>query len=808
MIYTEVAVDAPVSPDRTFSYGVPAGLPLSPGQIVLVPFGSRLAQGVVMELIGQPQVEQVREIIDALHPSPLVSSFGLKLGRWMSRYYLCSLFDALSLMLPSGFKQRVRSYLEPVHRQEPPPTHLSNRAEKVLSHLQRRGRIGEARLKPLLGGDGDRELALLLRRGFIRRVWELARPRVVPNYQRFIRSTLLPVENNGSLGKTANRQRALLAALAEPFGRLPVSLVNKEYGSGVVSSLWKKGLLAFEWIRVERQASGKRKELPKDSSNIQLTQEQEKALGQIVDVLEGHTAMPRSFLLHGVTGSGKTEVYLRALERCVAMGRRGIFLVPEIALTPQTLHRLNVRFPGRVAMIHSGLPIGAQFDQWWRILNGEYDVVVGARSALFAPIPNLGLIVIDEEHEWSYKQDNTPSYHTRDVALRLGELLEAVVVMGSATPDVESYFGATKGRHRLLELPYRVRSSSLRSSSQELARVEVCDMRRELKEGNRSIFSHTLAAGLNECVSQEHQAILFINRRGAATVVQCRECAFVARCQRCSISLTYHAGISRLVCHQCNRRSRILVKCPRCGSTRIRYLGLGTQRVVEEVTRLLPDASILRWDMDAARGGEAHQQIMERFSRGDAQVLVGTQMVAKGLHVPNVTLVGVILADLGLNMPDLRASERAFQLLCQVAGRAGRGPSPGKVIFQTYDPDNYAVKAAASQDYKTFYAAEIHLRQQMGNPPFSRLVHMVCLHTGPESCQRSAQRMARLLRQKIASQDLADVEVVGPAPAYPQRLRGKYRWHLLLRGGGLHSLLEDVAIPQGWVLDVDPVTVM
>ncbi len=812
MGYAEVAVDALVSPDRTFSYGVPKGLPLSSGQMVLVPFGPRLAQGVVTELAGQPQVEEVKEVIDTLHPSPLIGSVGLKLGRWISRYYLCSLFDALVLMLPPGFKERVRPYFEIGFRHERPLTHLSEGAQNALSHLQKHSRIGEAQLKQLLKRNSERELASLLRRGFIRRKWELLRPSVVPHYQRFIRSTVFsePAQKDASaLVKMAHRQRALLEALAEPGGKLPLALANKEYGSGAVSSLWEKGLLAMEWIRSERESGIKLGELPEDSTNIQLTEAQEKALSQIVPVLEGRTEMPRSFLLHGVTGSGKTEVYLRALERCVALGRRGLFLVPEIALTPQTVHRLNVRFPGRVAVIHSGLPIGAQFDQWWRIGNGEYDVVVGARSALFAPLSELGLIVIDEEHEWTYKQEEVPRYHAREVALRLGEFSGAVVVMGGATPDVESYFWARRGIHRLLELPHRVSSASSPSSpSQELARVEVCDMRRELKEGNRSIFSRALASDLKECVSQGHQAILFLNRRGTATVVQCRECGFVARCYRCSMPLTYHATISRLLCHQCNRRSSVPTRCPRCSSVRIRYLGLGTQRVVEEVTRLLPQASVLRWDADAARSGEAHQQIMERFSEGEAQVLVGTQMVAKGLHVPNVTLVGVILADLGLNMPDFRAPERAFQLLCQVAGRAGRGSSPGRVIVQTYDPDNCAVKAASSQEYKPFYEAEMRFRQQMGNPPFNELIHMVYLHTNVQGCQRGAQRMGRILRHKIASQGLTDVEVVGPAPAYPQRLRGRYRWHLLLRGHDLHSFLEGVAVPEGWMVDVDPVTVL
>ncbi len=812
MRYAEVAVDAPVTPERTFSYRVPQALTVAQGQMVLVPFGPRLAQGVVDQLSQEPQVEVVKDIIATLHPSPLVSPNRLKLAHWISRYYLCSLFDALALMLPPGFKERMRPYYEASLRRERSPRPISDRAQTVLAYLKSHDRASEAQLRGLLGKGAEREVASMLRRGLLQRRWELPRPKVAPRYQCFICSAPSPAsmpEESSFPAKKAPKQRALLEALAQQGLRLPIALANKEYSSGAMRSLWQKGLLALEWVKAERGTGVKIAELPYENDDIKLTVEQEDALSQIFTALDGHPGSHQSFLLHGVTGSGKTEVYIRALERCVAMGKQGIFLVPEIALTPQTLHRLNARFPGRVAIVHSGLPLGAQFDQWWRIRQGEYDVVVGARSALFAPVPDLGLIVIDEEHEWTYKQEESPRYHAREAALHLAELLGVTVVMGSATPDVESYYWAKAGKHRFLELPQRVPApNDAPSIRQQLPRVELCNMRIELMEGNRSIFSRALSSALQQCVAQNHQAILYLNRRGAATVVQCRECAFVARCRRCTVTLTYHATVSRLLCHLCNRRSSIPTRCPQCGSPRIRYLGLGTQRVVEELAQLLPHTPVMRWDMDAVRGRGAHQQMLERFSRGEAQVLVGTQMVTKGLHVPNVTLVGVILADLGLNLPDFRAAERAFQLLCQVAGRAGRGAVPGRVVIQTYDPDNYAVKAAASQDYEALYETELKYRQQLGNPPFNQLVRMVYLHPILEACQRGAQGMARLLRHKIATQGLSDVNIVGPAPAFHQRQRGKYRWHIVLRGPKLQSLLEDVPISDGWIVDVDPVSVL
>ena len=333
-------------------------------------------------------------------------------------------------------------------------------------------------------------------------------------------------------------------------------------------------------------------------------------------------------------------------------------------------------------------------------------------------------------------------------------------------------------------------------------------MRQELKEGNRSIFSRTLATALHQCINRGEQAILFLNRRGSATVVQCRDCGYALHCRRCTVVLTYHGADMRLLCHHCNRRSPLPRGCPQCRSPRIRYLGLGTQRVVEELGRLLPDVTALRWDRDSAHTPHAHKSIMERFLRGEAQVLIGTQMVAKGLHVPKVTLVGVVLADIGLNLPDFRAGERAFQLLCQVAGRAGRGVSPGRVILQTYNPTNYAVLAAAGQDYALLYSTEIQFRRQHGNPPFNQLVHMTYLHANDAACQRDAGKMGRVLRQRAYSQGLTDVEVVGPAPAFPERVRGRYRWHVILRGRNLRSFLEGVTIPQGWTVDVDPVTVL
>jgi primosomal protein N' (replication factor Y) len=541
-----------------------------------------------------------------------------------------------------------------------------------------------------------------------------------------------------------------------------------------------------------------------------------------------------AFLLHGVTGSGKTEVYLKALEKTVALGRRGIVLVPEIALTPQTVRRFAERFPGQVAVLHSGLSEGQLFDQWHGIRQGRYAVVVGSRSALFAPQPDLGLIVIDEEQEWTYKQEQAPRYHAREAARKLAELTGAILLLGSATPDVAIYQQALWGRYRLLTLRQRVRpltaaDGTVRlSTSEALPPVEVVDLRQELMAGNRSIFSRSLVEGVRSVLSAGEQAILFLNRRGAASFAQCRDCGYVPHCSSCAVSLTYHRQQDRLLCHQCNRGRRLPATCPQCGGRRLRLVGIGVERVEEEAAKTFPGARLLRWDRDVTRGRGAHERILARFLAREADILIGTQMVAKGLDLPAVTLVGVVSADVSLHLPDFRAGERTFQLLTQVAGRAGRAqtgasriaaggdgthlpngkaqPELGRVIIQTYTPHHYAIAAAAQHDYESFFAQEIELRRRLGYPPFSRLARLVYSHTSSAYAYQEASRLVQVLRQQGDARGLPDLEVVGPSPAYVARLRGRYRWQVLVRGRHPAELLADVALPQNWTVDIDPMS--
>ena len=825
-----MAVDAPVGHARTFTYGIPIRFTVQPGQLVWVPFGTQTLQGIVVELSAVRPDFPTRDILQPVEPAPLLGPEQLEWGRWLSRYYRSPLFASLALMLPPGFESHVRSRIFPVSQPSHDKEKLREDTVAALEALDAQGRMSQAHFVKMLGRRGVRELNRLVERDAVRREVTIPSPGVAPRYEGY----LVPAQQQERAEENLTpRQQSLLDAVRQAPGHLAVGEANREFGRGAAEALWERGLVAQEWWRT----SGGPPPVPTLGSvgspeRLTLTAEQRQALSEISDALDSstreasHSDPPRgereslssrSFLLHGITGSGKTEVYLRAIDHAVRLGRRAIFLVPEIALTPQTLERVNARFAGRVALLHSQQTPRQKFDQWWDIRGGRFDVVVGPRSALFAPVDNLGIIVIDEEHEWTYKQEESPPlYHARTAALELARRTGVVVVLGSATPSVESYYHASRGRLRLLELPKRVGGSFVAQDSGEggnpesdpsLARVEVCDMRRELREGNRHIFSRALDTGLRECLAGGNQAILFLNRRGSSSTVQCRDCGYVASCRRCSAPLTYHASPGRLLCHQCNYSRRPLQRCPECRGSRIRHLGLGTERVVSEVSESFPDVRVDRLDSDVARSAGAAGEAVARLASGETQVLIGTQMVAKGLDIPNVALVGVVLADIGLHVPDFRAGERVFSLLCQVAGRAGRGDAPGRVFIQTYDPEHYAIRAGANQDYSEMYQQEIEARRRLGYPPFNQLAHIVYQNSDADACQRQAIAIADELKRRAAAEGRTDIEVNGPAPGLPPRLRGRHRWRLLLRGRNLAEFLDTTDFPAGSVIDIDPANV-
>jgi len=503
------------------------------------------------------------------------------------------------------------------------------------------------------------------------------------------------------------------------------------------------------------------------------------------------------FLLHGVTGSGKTEVYLRAAAATLGRGRGVIVLVPEIALTAQVVARFIARFGERVALLHSALSAGERYDEWRRILDGVADVVVGSRSALFAPLAHPGLIVVDEEQEPSYKQESTPRYHAVDAALELARIAGASAILGSATPRVTTYDAARRGRLGLLELPVRVEERPLPPTT-------VVDLRLELKAGNRGTLSRALGLALKRTVARGEQAILFLNRRGFATSVLCRDCGYVVPCPACDIPYAYHLS-GELVCHRCGRRERSAPQiCLSCGSARIRHLGVGTQRVEDDVRAAVPGATVARLDRDAVRKKGAHAAAYERMRSGRAQVIVGTQMVAKGFDLPGVTLVGVVNADTLLSLPDHTAAERTFQLITQVLGRSGRSSAGGQGILQTYLPDHHAVRAAAAHDYAAFAENELRARKRFGYPPYGRLVLLQTSAARQATVERRATSLAATLRAAAG----ADAEILGPAPAFAAKRAGSYRMQLVLRGRDPSGVLDRVTIGTGWTVDVDPVTLL
>jgi len=810
MNYAEVAVNSPGS-RSTFCYAIPPGLNISAGQAVWVPFGSRVIQGIVFRLSDEPSVEETKEIGGIVTDFPLLSPIQIKLAQWISEHYFAPLFDALALMLPPGFERRAITCFQLTDSQVDLP--LTPEQRQTLHIIREKKKISLPELEEAIGKRKARQITdQLLDRQLITKTLELEKEKIKPKTLPYIKLIAGREEievARARLDKSrAYKQAELLEFLTGQTQPISISELRKRLNCSpaTIKALESRHLVSVERLRVRRD--------PLSHLSFTtypppvLTSSQQTAWESIQDVIVGEarqSGSPPVFLLFGVTGSGKTEIYLRTLAQVIAAGKRGICLIPEIALTQQTVERFANRFPGRVAVLHSGLSLGEQFDEWQWIMEGNCDVVIGPRSALFAPLPNPGLIIIDEEHEWTYKQeDKSPRYHARDVAIKLAQLSDSVIILGSATPDIGSFYKAQQGNYYLIELKERITPRGY----SPLPEVSVVDLRDELKAGNTSLLSRSLLAAMKETLAQGEQVILFLNRRGTATFVRCRNCGFVFRCPRCSIALTYHSVEKRLICHRCRYSIPIPQSCPRCFRRNLRFLGIGTQRVEEEIRHFFPEARLLRWDRDVITRRYAHEELLKNFLDHKADVLIGTQMIAKGLDLPQVTLAGVISADTGLNFPDFRSSERTFQLLCQVAGRAGRGVKAGKVIIQTYSPDNYTIEAAAKHDYLGFYYKEIDYRRRYNYPPFSQLVRLVYSHTNEELCHREAERVYRLILDEKAREGIIGFNIIGPVPTFAFRARGRYRWQLFLRGPDSTRMLSQLTLPRGWTIDVDPVGIV
>lgn len=829
--FVEVIVLSPAeaSEDRpAFTYDLPDELRgrLTVGSLVIVPFGRQRLYGVVVALGDESPTFKTRPVESLVDSDPVLTPAQIALARWMSREYLSSLHECLKLMLPPG----VTGYADLLITLDPnaPAKAANTKAQaELLALLRRRGPLRGARLSAALRAASVQ----LARRRVVARESFLAPPRARP--KQVYAARLIPTADADAAlsGLRSQVYPAIVEFLRSTSDSVDISQVRAETGCTRyhLDKLAERELITLEAQEVWRDPLAGQVFVPTEPPL--LTPDQQ-AVWNIIK-LQVASRKSQVFLLHGVTGSGKTEIYLRAVAETLARDCRALILVPEISLTPQTVARFAARFPGRVAVLHSALSEGERYDTWRRARAGLVDVVVGPRSALFSPLAPLGLIVLDEEHESSYKQEAPrPRYHARDAALELGRQTGATVILGSATPSLESYYRAQRGEFTLLEMPRRimghtrrlrdlqsryrvphVRYQALGEGPTEarympLPPVKIVDLRAELRAGNRSIFSRALQRAMEETLGRDEQIILFLNRRGTATFVLCRDCGHVIRCPRCDVPLTYHGPRASLICHHCNHREPQPGHCPQCGSKRIRYFGLGTERVEESVRERWPGARLLRWDRDTARTHAAHANILQQFVDGEANVLVGTQMVAKGLDLPLVTLVGVISADPALNLPDFRSGERAFQLLAQVAGRAGRGLLGGRVILQTYHPDHYAVVAAAAHDYAGFAARELAFRREQGYPPYRRLAKLVYEDVNPTRVQAEAETLAERLRDALSRRGLATTDLIGPAPPFFARLRGRYRWQIVLRHADPAEFLRAVQVPPGWRVDVDPASVL
>lgn len=832
-LYATLAINVP-SVAGVFDYAIPAELTgeVGIGYLVIVPFGKQKVQGVVLRFVDQPSVAETKDILEILDSKPVLTATQIALAEWMAEATLSPLAAMINLMLPTGLSQQADVQYEVTSNQISETSDFGQIQIRLLKLLQERGSLRGRQIDTHFRKvDWRKSAEWLVRRGILAKKSVLPPPRVRSKFIR-VAQLAVPLEvaqaalpDLGKTEATQKRRSAALSYLIKELDEVNVSWVYAESNCNLsdLQVLAERGLIVLRENETWRDPleSVERRGLA-SSAIPTLTPEQAHAWEKIQSAFHsGATEVP--FLLHGVTGSGKTELYIRAAEEAVRRGKQAIILVPEIALTPQTVRRFLTRFPGQVGLIHSKLSEGERYDTWRRARAGLLKVVIGPRSALFAPLSDTGLIAVDECHDSSYYQSEPPFYHAVTAAQTYARLAGAVCILGSATPSVVQRWDADHRESQLLELPGRIASAQEEKPHQilDLPPVSVVDMREELKAGNRSIFSQALLQALGNTLARGEQAILFLNRRGTATYVFCRDCGYALKCPQCDTPLTYHIEpfsgssvgpsmgkqASMLTCHYCGYARQKPQKCPQCNSTQIREYGLGSERVEADVGKLFPEARVLRWDWETTRQKDAHEIILSHFASHRADVLVGTQMLAKGLDLPLVTLVGVVLADVGLNLPDLFSSERVFQVLTQVAGRAGRSVRGGRVILQTFQPEHPVVNAASGHNYARFYKQEIAGRRALGYPPFGRLVRLEFRHRDNERAEAEARKTASRLKSRLEAERRTQTILVGPVPCFFSRLRGEYRWQIVLRGPNPKEVLLGQRF-EGWRVEVDPTSLL
>ncbi len=819
--YVSVAVPLPVT--GTFTYLVPEEFAsaVSVGVRVLVPFGRRKLTGFVVAEEATSDIAHVKPILDVLDVTPVVGPRMIELTRWIADYYLAPWGEVLRAALPPGINMESRRFVritdEGREALDEKDSSLSERRRRFLEAVAKREKVtlGLANREAGVPRGQSTDVLALASAGLVEFFEEVLPPSVTAGTETVVRLVDTPLkaqEAAGKLAKRAPKQARVLTLLADSeSGTLPIAeLTQAGISSAIVTRLAERGL-------VERaEQSSPRLSVGMDGWDLgeegPLKPQQEEVLTAIRAKMDAQA--PAVFLLHGVTGSGKTRVYTEVIRAALESGKSAIVLVPEISLTPQMVQRMKLEFGDRVAVIHSGLSLGERYDTWSAIRKGQFPVVIGPRSAVFAPVSDLGVIIVDEEHEQTYKQSESPRYHARDVAAMRARLEGALVVLGTATPSLESYLNARDGKYELVELPERINAGPL-------PEVEIVDMREIETVDSEGIFSATLRDAISETLDHGRQIILFLNRRGFASFVQCMDCGHSVRCDDCNVAMTYHSTGKLMRCHYCGKTGGAPDRCSECGSINLRFGAPGTQRVEPALAELFPDAVVQRMDQDTTSRRGSHWRILKEFASGRTDILLGTQMIAKGLDFPGVGLVGVVAADVGLNLPDFRAGERTFQLLTQVAGRTGRGGTRGKVIVQTYLPDHYTIALAQTQHFESFFEREIAERQGLGHgyPPHSRLVSVVIRGRDEQQVVKASARLADFLEKGAGQMPEPQPEVLGPAPAPLERIKGTYRWLVVVRGiGGSARALMSAAMEQKAALklpsgiqlavDVDPMDLL
>ena len=764
-LIAKVIVDVAAYPvDRPFDYIVPqewASL-IEKGCRVKVPFGPRNVLGFVVELTDKTEfvLEKLKAISQVLDIEPVLTEEMLQLSNWLKKQTICYEIDALQVMLPAA----LRAKYEKLVSLKVPKDHLAHNIQPLFN------KNGVAKYKQFEQANLLHVLKKLLLENQVEIYTEVKQQGNVKSVQKIlVEQDIAKLQGiSNDIPNRAKKQKTLIEWMINHAGELFTKeefLSQSGASEPVLKAIIDKGAAFF--VKEEVYRDPFKKDVEK-TDFLKLTDEQQSALDKILLAMAEKRS--ETFLLQGVTGSGKTEVYLQAIQKTLAEGKQAIMLVPEISLTPQMTERFRARFGELVAVLHSGLSIGEKYDEWRKIQQGKVSVVVGARSAIFAPFENVGLIILDEEHESTYKQEDSPRYHARDVAIWRSQFYNCPVILGSATPSLESFARARKGVYTLLTLKNR-------ALNQSLPKVEVVDMRAELAAGNRSMFSNKLIEAIQLRIERNEQIVLFLNRRGYSSFVLCRDCGTTVQCPNCDISLTYHRYQEKIKCHYCGYEEYVPQTCPQCASDNIRFFGTGTQKVEEELYKLFPEVKVLRMDVDTTSKKGAHEQLLDQFGRGEAQILLGTQMIAKGLDFPNITLVGVLSADTSLHIPDYRSAERTFQLLTQVSGRAGRHEKEGEVIIQSYTPDHYAIQLSIEQLYEPFYEQEMFNRRQAGYPPFYYLALVQVSHEDVMMASEYANRVAEYLRSNLTF----NVSIIGPTTASIARLQNRYRYQCLIK---------------------------